>query len=417
MSQNLERARLLMDQDRWEDAAKYLKGAIAEDPADSEPHTLLAFCCLHNNDIKGALESARNGVALDPDYFFPHYGLAVALYSDHQFDKALKSIKESIRIDPEYADSHALLGELHAVKHDWENVMQAADTGLEYEPENSSCLRLKATALSKLNRSEEAEEMIQSALSIDPEDSYNLSTNGWHRVEKGEYDQASEFFKNALRLDPFNEEAKSGLMEVLKGKSIIFRPLLRYHLFMSRLKGKSMWGFIIGAYIIFRILKSIASSNPSLEPFITPLIVVYLIFVLYSWLGEHVFNLLLRLHPLGKHILDRYQIQGSNWMAGLLAGSGILFVAWHYTGISGLGWACVFCAMLSIPFSTAFGFYEIRGRKRLQIYAYAMSVFALLSVFFKTANPELAVVTIAIFFVMYVVFFWFGNWILIRPHT
>ena len=90
---------------------------------------------------------------------------------------------------------------------------------------------------------------------------------------RGDFRGALEHFREALRLNPSLEWARAGLVEALKARYPVYGLLLRYFLWMSTLSRRAQWAVILGA-CSFRALRAVATNNPALAPWITPLLVL-----------------------------------------------------------------------------------------------------------------------------------------------
>jgi hypothetical protein len=90
--------------------------------------------------------------------------------------------------------------------------------------------------------------------------------------------------------------------------------MLKYFLFMGKLSRRAQWGIILGAYFGFRALSVIGKSNPNLRPWILPLIILYVVFALMTWIADPFFNLMLRLSRFGRLALTREKVVASNWL-------------------------------------------------------------------------------------------------------
>ena len=80
-------------------------------------------------------------------------------------------------------------------------------------------------------------------------------------------------------------------------------------------------------------MRNIADKNPAAAPFLQPLLYAYLAFVWFTWVAQPVFNLLLRLHPIGRYALSDDQRRESNWF-GLCVGSAVVLFGLSFLG----GW-------------------------------------------------------------------------------
>jgi len=99
-----------------------------------------------------------------------------------------------------------------------------------------------------------------------------------------------------------------------------------------------------------------ARSNPDLAPWLLPLRILYVAFVVFTWLAYPIFNLMLFVHPVGRHALDKEQRTQARWVGICLAmGLGAL-IAWGVSGRNGdyLIPALIF-GLLAIPTAAVFG--------------------------------------------------------------
>ena len=414
MSPYLTRAQILMDQNRYEMAIAELGKAMAADPEDADLHALTALCHSELDQHREAIESARTSIRLDPEYGFAHYALANAFFQNDEVDNALAAIHEALRLNPEASSYHGLAGNLHLAKRSWRDALAAADRGLTLDAEDVHCMHVRGLALKQLNRSEEASEILEEALRKDPDNAHNHAHQGWQMIEQAHYDQAQYHFREALRIDPNLEWARSGMAEVLKAKNFIYRILLRYSLWLSKFEGKMAFAVIVGFYILFRILRSISKSNPQLEPYITPIIAVYIGFVILTWLGTPIFNLFLRLHPIGRYVLDADEVKASNWV-GLLFCIGLVGLAvWLITDWIAFIMLAASSAALMIPVSSSVGHGKEKGGKALRIYALILGGLALAAFALALVDLVLALIPGGLFLIGFFAYTWVANIMILR---
>jgi hypothetical protein len=86
---------------------------------------------------------------------------------------------------------------------------------------------------------------------------------------------------------------------------------------MSKLSSGAQWGIILGGYFGNRLLGSLARSNPDLAPWVLPLRILYITFVVLTWTAYPMFNLLLRLNRFGRLALTPQQTVESNWVGSV----------------------------------------------------------------------------------------------------
>ena len=380
MGAHLERARLLLGQSRHELAEQELRLELAEDPQNAEAHALLALCLSEQKKYAPATEEAKQAIALAPDEAFGHYALAHVMFDRRRFDEALVAAREAVGLEPADADYHALVAQVLHSERRWDEALETAETGLQLDPEHVACNNLRAMSLVKLGRRQEAGQTLEAALARDPEDAVSHANRGWTLLEGGDPNKAMEHFREALRLQPQMEWARLGIVEALKAKNPVYRILLKYFFWMSRMSSRAQWGVILGAYFGYRILRNVAQSNPHLAPYINPVCWAYTTFALITWLARPLFDLVLRLNRFGRLALPPDRVTASNCLGlcllAALASAGIAIASDSEMAVLAAG----FFGILSIPVAGAFMTPE--GWPRKVMGGYVAGLFAVGLLFF-----------------------------------
>jgi tetratricopeptide (TPR) repeat protein len=335
---HLQRALHLIEQSRHDLAEPELRQQVASAPEDPLAHALLALCLSRIGKRAEATAEAQAAVGLAPDVAFAHYVLAGVLEDRDRLDEAAAAVQEAIRLDPEDADFHALLAQVRLAQRRWSPGLAAAEAALAIDPQHVTANNLRAMALVKLGRRDEAGATIEAALAREPENAVTHANLGWALLHRGDFGRALEHFREALRLDPTQEWARAGLVEALKARYPVYGPLLRYFLWMSTLSRKTQWAVSLGGLIGVRVLRAAAASNPALAPWVTPLLVLYGLFVFLTWTADPLFNLLLRLNRFGRYALSAEETAASNWTGvALLAvlGAVLLFALTRHLPFAG----------------------------------------------------------------------------------
>jgi hypothetical protein len=165
-----------------------------------------------------------------------------------------------------------------------------------------------------------------------------------------------------------------GMVEALKAKNPIYRWMLGYFLWMGRLSSRARWGVILGGWLGARMLGEFADSNERLQPWIAPILLTYVGFVLLTWFSVPLFNLLLRLHPLGRHALSRDQRISSNWF-GLCLLAFLAAAATYLATDSAAAMATALVAVgLALPLVTIYYLDSGWPRQAMTLFAAAMAV-------------------------------------------
>ncbi len=364
MNHHLERGRVLLMQNRPKDAEKEFQKALQQDPQDAIAMALLSECYMESSRYPEALEMAKNAIHEEPEIPFLYYVLAKAQYYNKRTRDARQTIQTGLEMDPENADFYLMLSNIEFYDEKWEAALEAAKRGLALEPDSVNLINLRAQALVKLNRKEEAAVTMDEALRRAPEDSYSHANKGWIAMERGEFDQSVLHFREALKLNPTNTYARSGLKEAIKGKNLLYRGVLKYFFWVSKLSEGNRWAFIIGLYVIYRVIIWAAEQYPAIAPLLYPLIAAYIIFAFSSWIAAPISNFFLQLHPLGKYALTDDERLGANITGAVGALALISLVAYLITGnmlFQALG---IVFAVLLIPVGGTFSVDERSSARR-----------------------------------------------------
>ncbi len=353
-----QRAQLLISQNRFDLAEQELGAILAKDPQDAVAHLLISICYRHSKRYREATDSAQQAISLQPDNPRCHLILASVYLMRNRYDEAELAAKESLRLDPYDEDTYAMLAQLKYSQKHWEEALAFAKQGLEIDPDQPTCQSMRSLSLERLGRTEVAVATSQEALARNPDDSYTHATHAWALLNNGDYKKAQEGFREALRLDPTNEFAKQGMIQALNANHFVFRLFFKWYSFIGRMSNKLQWIIILGLFFGQRILNSLSESIPAIAPFVKPIIFLYILFAITTWIANPLFNTILRFNRYGKYLLDDRQIMASNVMAGmavfgLLLGTGLAFVfpqEWLIHFMIGCGYGLFMLIPISVTF-------------------------------------------------------------------
>jgi tetratricopeptide (TPR) repeat protein len=422
MSVNRERAFVLFDQGRFELAERELRQALAHDPGDPTAHALLALCLSEEERFNEAEAEARMAVGRGSELGLVHYALARVLYDRNRLTEAAAALQEAIRREPEQASYFALLAAIHYDERRWKEALAAADQGLALDAEHPGALNLRAMALRQLGRDREAADALEGALAKDPESALTHANRGWTVLQRGDPARALESFREALRLDPTLETARSGVVEALKARHAVYRVLLRYFTWMEKLSRRDQWLVLVGGYIGYRWLSKVASASPGLRPLIWPVLGVYVLFALMTWIGPAVFDTALRFNRFGRLTLsDDERLQStliSMALAVAAAATIIYIVTSAETALAGL----MTSLFVSMPIAATFRSQLGWPRKTMGWYTSVLAVLGVMVVLL-VARDEARGVDSGLGWSLFIVFLlaafaaqWVGNWLVgVRP--
>lgn len=310
-SKLLEYGRSLYDLRRYAEAEATIRKFLARDPQSWMGHYYLSASLLAQVDddkpdkIDEGLKEAKKTIALRPDWEGGYFLLAWAHLCRRKPTQALEAAHQGLRFDPEGAWGYSLSAQAHAIRREWAKMLLAAQTGLRHSPDHTKLLNLQAEALIMLDRKAEARQAVEMALRSDPASSYAHCNRGWLALFDGKPAEALPHFREAMRLDPTSESARQGLLQSLHARNPLYRLMLAYFLWTSRLTHSELWASIFVLSGINTTLRIAVRAFPPLLIIVFPYFILYMLFSFFTWVSEPLFNLLLRLSPTGRLILTQ----------------------------------------------------------------------------------------------------------------
>ncbi len=301
---HIARARLLISQGRIKDAEKQIGYVLQEDPEDVEAIALLAECKVDRKQFGEAEELLKKTIGLKPYHDRPYYLFAFVQYQQNKLAAAKESLNAGLQINPWNAAYFGLYAYILIEERNYQEALNKANEGLAVDAQELTCLNARSQALFRLKQKDEAYETIKEALAINPEDDFTHTNFAWHFLEKGKHKEARMHFREALRINPGNNRARIGYKETLKANLPIYRWLLMFSLWLSSKSKQTRIITVIAIWLMVRVLSggSVAAGWSVLG---YSIIGVYLLFVLFSWIGNPVANLVLFCSREGKYVLSK----------------------------------------------------------------------------------------------------------------
>lgn len=302
----IERAKLLLKQKRYKEAEQHAAIVLQGNPNDAEALQVIGHCRLDTNKYDEAIELFKRCLGLRPDDDYVHYLAAFAYYRNKQNDEAVSFLKSAIGLNPYASSYYGLYAYIMLDKRFFEEALEKANQGLSVYAGDLTCLNARSQALFRLKDKEAAYDTIKEALSIDPDDDFTHTNFGWHFMEAGKHKKAREHFRQALRINPNNDRARLGYKESLKANLPPYRWMLMFSLWLSSKSKAARWGVIIVIWLSVRLISGV-SDAAGLGLLGYAIIALYILFVVFSWVGTSIANAMLLLSSEGKYVLTRVE--------------------------------------------------------------------------------------------------------------
>lgn len=343
------RARVLMEQKRYDLALKEITARIGDDPEDPEGYILTALC-RHLTNQPGAWDAAQRAVELAPNECRAHFVVSITEAKRGNLDEAEAAIRRAIELNTWNAGYFGQLSAIDIARYRWNEALQSANEGLAIDPDDEVCLNHRAVALTKLGRHAEAASTLEGTLEKHPEDAHTHANRGWTLLHENEPRKAIEHFRESLRLNPNSEWAKQGMLEALRAKNWFYRRVLQFFLMLSRFPPKVQFGLIIGMILVVRVLNKLGEQIPAIAPVCNVLILAYVAFVAATWFSKHLINMMLLFDRDGRNLLDRTQ----RWISGICTVLVVLVLVLVTCAIFGTDRRTLLAAMFAFLFAVHF---------------------------------------------------------------
>lgn len=312
---HLERARILLRQKRYKDAEQHAAAVLQGNPNDADALQIIGHCRLDNKRYDEAIQIFQQCLGLEPDDDYVHYLLGFAYYRNRGKDKAIVSLQSALRLNPYASAYYGLYAYILMDENKYDEALDKANQGLAVNAQDLTCLNARSQALFRLKNKEAAYDTIKEALSVDPDDDFTHTNYGWHFMEMGKHKKAREHFRQALRINPNNYRARQGYKESLKANLAPYRWMLMFSLWLSAKSRKARWAIIIVIWASVKLLSGV-SDAAGFGILAYVLIGLYILFVVFSWVGTSIANIMLLLSSEGKYVLTKEE----KYVAGAVGG-------------------------------------------------------------------------------------------------
>lgn len=410
----MQRAMVLIEQQNYDRAEKELQLALADRPDNEEALVHLALCKYNQGLHKEALTIINKAITINPVNDYSLHILARIYLALDKRDSARLKIEEAIEINPHNAIYFGVLANIHFYNKDFKEAQKFAEEGLSVDPENLYCLNTRSAALAKLGDKDEAYKTIDTAFEQDPNNAFTHANHGYILLEKREYKKALDHFKEALKNDPTSEYAKGGMLEALKSKHFFYRLFLRYSFWIGNLKGKMQWAFVIGFYVLFRLVNYLADTNVTYQPILIPILIIMFLFAFSSWFISPLHDLFLFLNPYGKYSLSKREKTIAR-LVGILLTTGVLaFIINIFVKNDSLLGIAGFSLIMLIPVGSMYNGSSEKSHRILTIYTLVAALIGLSGIILSMFNGILFNIMTLLFIGAVFIYQWVANVVFIK---
>jgi len=214
LSNHINRANQFFTLNRYADAIKEAKKALAIDPVNGEVLGIIVNSYAFGKSPGDAVQFGLSALSHHPEDDYIYFGLGVASMRMGFPSQAEEYFKNAIRFQQWQPAYHANLAIALKERGHWEAAEIAINKALELHPDYDFAHNVKAQILKKI-KPEQAQNNIDEAIRLSPENDYHHRTKGRHAFEEKDYVQAAFHYQQAVRLDPMDVFVRNEFLRTL----------------------------------------------------------------------------------------------------------------------------------------------------------------------------------------------------------
>ncbi|NES31404.1 tetratricopeptide repeat protein [Micromonospora terminaliae] len=211
----LQRAQLLAELGRYDEAAEELDAGLAVQPGSPEALTMLARVHLAADRPAAALPVAEAAVAAAPGALSPLVARGFALVDLGRWKAAASTGDRILALGPADAYAQRSAAAILAGARNGQPALNAAWRGVELAPDTAQAHLVLGVVAARLELYDLAERAYREALRLDPEVAEARHDMGVIRLEQRRYAQALEDLAEVAALDPTAGEPRPSVADGL----------------------------------------------------------------------------------------------------------------------------------------------------------------------------------------------------------
>lgn len=359
-----------MDGD-FDAAIAELDQLVAPEAAHARLWALRALLQLGAGRSEAAAVDVRKAVALDAEDAYVNRAAAEIALERREPAEAIAAARRAQAAEPGDLESIVLEAHARVLLGQWKEVLDRTTYVLSEDEGHEQAAVLRAFAAEAQSEGRGAPDRSQwtGIAARFPHNALARAGHGWHLLATADAGTAREEFRQALAMEPGSEWAKSGMVLALKAKYPGYGQLLRYFFWLRTLPPRTQTLLAVGGVLGYNFLRRAAEANPAIKPFVIPLLIAYVLFVLASWLADPLLNLLLLGSAEGRATLSADD-RASGQRVGAALGTGLLLaLVGVATGAEGLFLSAVVIGFSSLTIAGAYNCAPGRYRSRLLVAA------------------------------------------------
>ena len=233
-------ARILMKQQKFEDAKRAAMKARALAPLEAEPSILLGLIALRSKDIDAAATSFADAIRLDSYSTRACLGAAAVKLETEQYDEAAALCERVLGMDPSVEQAHEMLARIRLKQGDKDAAADVLKGIVVRNPDNKKALKAYVRLMRQEDRSDEVLELLEADAQASPDDRKKSERYALIAAKVGHPEAAVQYYEKlaeqgsprladkvryAMALIQSGETMKAKVMIDQFGKQKVLKPV------------------------------------------------------------------------------------------------------------------------------------------------------------------------------------------------
>lgn len=190
--QELEKAKLLYENEEFEQAISLLNEIIEKDDDAFDAYLLRGNCFQKEEKFVAAIQSYEKAQKLDSKSAILNANHGAAFLNLNQYDRAEKRIKKALKLDPDLPEAHYFMGNLLYFDFRTSAAMRHYNKAIQLNPAYRDAIYMRAAAYVEMEKYDLALRDYQRVLELDPTLSVAKFNTAVIYIESEAYQKALE---------------------------------------------------------------------------------------------------------------------------------------------------------------------------------------------------------------------------------
>ena len=196
----LDKAKVLMGQNKFHEALDFLNKAINADDQNHEAFNARGVVYFELKEFTNASLDYDRAIQLKPDFYRPYYNRALLKIAQNNTDGALKDFAEAIKLNGKNAEIYVSRGQLLAALNQTDAALSDFQEAIKYDTHNAAAWYNQGNLLFQRELFEQAVNSFQTATKNDPSFGKAFHALGIAQLMQQQQDLGCLNLKQALKL-------------------------------------------------------------------------------------------------------------------------------------------------------------------------------------------------------------------------